>query len=49
MFNFVYTMNKQKIVIPSGIGLSDVLGVGQLSWWVELWSHGWLATVVATC
>jgi len=31
IFDFVYIMNKQKIVIPSGIGLAAVVGVGQLS------------------
>jgi len=31
VFDFVYTMNRQKIVIPSGTGLAAVLGVGQLS------------------
>ena len=30
-------MNKQKIVIPSGIGLVPVLQFGQLSWLVKLW------------
>jgi len=30
-------MNKQKIVIPSGIGLSADLRVGQLSWLVKMW------------
>jgi len=34
IFDFVYTMNKQKIVIPSGIGLTTVLGVGRL--WLTL-------------
>jgi len=29
-------MNKQKIVIPSGIGLAAVLRVGQRSWLVKL-------------
>jgi len=30
-------MNKQKIVIPLGIGLAAVLQVGQLSSLVKLW------------
>jgi len=32
-----YTMNKQKIVTLSGIGLAAVLRVGQLFWLVKLW------------
>jgi len=32
-------MNKQKIVIPSGIGLAAVLRVGHVSWLVKLWSE----------
>jgi len=31
IFDFVSTMNKQIIVIPLGIGLAAVLGVGRLS------------------
>jgi len=30
-------MNKQKIIIPSGIGLAAILWVGQLSWLDKLW------------
>jgi len=30
IFDFIYAMNKQKIVIPSGIGLAAVLRVGLL-------------------
>jgi len=33
----IYTTNKQKIVVPSGIGLAAVLRVGQLSLLVKLW------------
>ena len=41
IYDFVYTMNKQKIVclwiVPWEIGLAAVLRVGQLPWSVKLW------------
>jgi len=43
-----YTMNKQEIVIHSGIGLAAVLRVGQLSWWVKLWFNPHLPLVLPT-
>ena len=43
------TINKQKIVIPLGIGLAAVLQVGQLSWLVKLWPVADHAPSNSTC